>query len=516
MESRHTSGPVIVVAKEISYAFPFGIGYLVGYLKERGEDVRVLFRPEDSSRYRDFARQLIAAKPLLVGFGSLYPDLYPVRDIIRLLDEEKRDFPVVVGGQMVTPTPEFAVEVTGADAGVLGEGEIIFHELVTALREGRDATSVKGLVLRVGSKFYNTGPGEYLRDLSALPPVPYELFPVEKWINVGRQYVGMAQPHWRYNDRVISVHGGRGCPFQCNFCYHHSKARYRPLPQMMEEAERLLHDYGANMLYFGDALVLANPKRARELTALLRQFRKPVEYSVSSRFDILSRMDDALLQEMRATGCRIMGLGIESGSQRILDLMHKKITVEEIVTGLRRLKAAGILPTVSIMVGQYTETDADVQMSMDLMVQSVRENKNIEYAFTIATGFPGTELYDLAFQRGLLSSHRDFFDLFDPTRQICNLTCNLSAMTDDEVLSWHQSLQRAFKEEKAKATGKGVARVESARRFTARVDSAFRRRIVRRLPARPIVSALLKPYEIGYDATQTILDHTRLRMLEVI
>lgn len=515
LKSRNTSGPVVIVCKEIAYAFPFGIAYLAGYLRERGEDVRVFFRPEHEGHYKSFVQEILALKPLVVGFGSLYPDLYGIEKMVKMLDEEGRAFPVVIGGQMVSPTPEFSMELIGADYGVIGEGEIVFHQMVTQLRDGKDASDVKGLIVRDGNAFKQTGMGPFIQDLSKLPKIPYDLFPTDKWLNIGKFYARYAQPHWHYNDRIMSIHGGRGCAFKCNFCFHHDKPRYRPISDMMAEAEDLLARYDGNILYFGDDLVLATPKRAKELTEAIVKLKKKVEYSVSCRFDILSKMDDGLLQELKRTGCRIMGLGLESGSQRILDVMNKKIKVEQIVSGLGRLKKAGILPTVSIMVGQLTETREDVEKSYELMLNSVRENKCIQYAFTITTPFPGSSLYLYAFEKGLIKSHRDFYDRFSPTTQMVGLSVNVSEMSDREVIEWRNRLEATFISEITRLRGKGVMKVEAMRQKMAKVDTFLRSRYFWNSRKKKTVALLEKAFETSYDSAQMVLDKTRLKMLGI-
>ncbi len=511
--SKNLTGPVVLISKDISFTFPFGYAYLAGYLKEKGINAIVEFRPENSRQYNEFARKIINMKPLLVGFGSIYPDLYHAKDIIKIFDEEGREFPVVVGGQMVTPIPEFAVEITGADYGVVGEGEIILYELVNALQNDEVPSHVKGLIIRDGSDITSTGAGECIYDLTELPEIPYELFPEKKWISIGRFYTDKAQPHWRFNDRVIAIHGGRGCPYRCNFCYHHNKPRYRPISFMIEEAERLLYRYNANMLYFGDDLVIASSKRARELVEGIRNIGRPVSYSISCRFNVLARIDDGLLREMKETGCRIMGLGIESGSQRILDLMHKKVTVDQIVTGLRRLKDVGILPTVSIMVGQYTETPEDFKESMDLMVESVRYNKNIQYAFTITTPYPGSELYDIAFQKGLLKSHLDFFDKYNPYTDLLGVTVNLSNMSDEDVMEGRIKLERTYMEEKSRQLSSSVVRVENSRKILKRMDDILHSRLFNRLPSNIVFNSTQKTYKNIYNSIQSKLDKKRLDLL---
>lgn len=446
--SKNSDGPVVLVSRDIAFTFPLAYGYLAGYLKQQGEDVRMLFKGSD---HELLARQIMEMKPLLVGFGSLYPELKEIARIIDLLNSSGRDFPVVIGGQMVTPIPEFAVQVTGADFGVIGEGEITLYELVKSLREGRDVSAIRGLVINEGGRCLNTGPGEFIEDLSLLPPIPYELFPEDKWLPIGIWYAkNFPQPHWRIEDRVINVHGGRGCPFRCNFCYHHSKPRYRPVDLMIAEAAESLERFQGNMLYFSDDLVLSSPGRARLLVEELGKLGRPVEYSLSCRFDILARMDDGLLGDMKKTGCRIMGLGIESGSDRILEIIGKNCTVDMIRDGLDRLKRHDILPTVSIMMGQDTETREDAEASIRLMKEIVDANPRVNFAFTVTTPFPGSPLYSAIMKRGYLRDHRDFYDRYFDAPGEFKMIVNMTTMNDDEMQEMFVRINREYIEEKAR------------------------------------------------------------------
>lgn len=513
LSSTHRRGPVVLAIMDISFAFPFGLAYIAGYLRERGEDVRILFWPHDPARQSAFLDEIAALEPVLVGFSGLFPDLYVVRGFVEGLNARGRKFPIVVGGQMVSPTPRMALDVTGADFGCLEEGEITTFHLVQALRQGDDPVAVPGLAVRDGSDVTLTGPGEYIHDLSQLPRIPYDLFPARKWLRIGRFYTRhYQQPHWHFDDRIISIHGGRGCPYRCNFCYHHSRARYRDIHDMMEETARLLVEYDANMVYFGDDLVIATPKRVAELLDGIPRLPRKVEFSVSCRFNILEKLDDGALEALAACGCRIMGLGIESGSDRILKVMNKRITTDMVRRGMTRLKRAGILPTVSIMVGQVSETVLDVALSERLMVETTRENPNTQYAFTIATPFPGSPMFDDCVARGLIADEYDFFRRFDPLRQHCALTVNASDMTDAEVVESHARLCRVFADEKRRGEGPLVQAVERTRGALAAFDE--RRRIryapdgVQRVP----FGLPPRLYDNAYERLQGGLDRLRLHL----
>jgi len=513
LASQNKNGPIVLVSGDISYVFPSGYGYLAGYLVERGEEVKILIRPKDEADYPKLAKKIMDLKPLLVGFGGLYTDLYPIKEITPLL--AGRDFPIIIGGQMVTPTPEFAVEVTGADIGVIGEGEIILYNLVKTLREGGDLSKVKGLVLNRGEEKILTGPGEYIEDLAKLPKIPYDLFPSTEWLNVGRMYLNMPQPHNQFADRTVTVHGGRGCPFRCNFCYHHSRARYRPVADMMADAKELIKKYNANHLFFDDDLAMVSSARAQELMDGIKKLGKKIEYSMSVRMDILSRTDDRLLREMKISGCRCLGPGIESGSQRILDIMNKKITVDQIITGLRRLKDAGILTTASIMVGQLSERPEDVRQSIDLMKETLSYDKNINYAFTICTPFPGSELYDICFKKGIFKTHYDFFERFGKHGGFADITANMTEMSDEELLGWYKNIKLAYKLEKRKAVGPAVYKLESLMIRANRFDGRLKKNFFDKLLDNFLGRIINKSYNFCYDLMQLSFDKLRLYLLGV-
>ena len=497
--STNTKGPAVFVGHPLQQSFPFSYAHLCGYLIDQGEHVAMLFRPHSWDAHRALAEKLIAMKPLFVGLGNLYPEIYAVKDVIAWIDKLGRDFPIIIGGHMVTPTPEFTLEITGADVGVLGEGEIIVHSLTVALREKTDLVQVKGLVLREGREFVNTGPGPYIKDMSKLPDIPYHLFPSEKWTTLGKRFTFVPQPQWRYKDRAVFVHGGRGCPFECNFCYHHSRPRYRDINVMMEEAFELLDRFDCNVINFNDDLVLATPERAASLTEILGRYKgkRKIAYRVSCRFDILDRIDDELLKAMKETGCRVMPMGVESGSQRILDVMKKRTRVEQILRGVERLANAGIYVSGNMMIGQITETVEDADMSIKLAVELVHLNKHIQLSSTITTPFPGTEIYKYALDNLILRDDRDFFDRF---KNMGDISVNVSRMTDKELLDRKKVLDVALIKAKEDAVGRGALYVEHKIKQLADFDASSRSCVLKKAG---------RFYDSFYDFTQHSLDMAR-------
>lgn len=506
--SQNTTGPIILSNMPPMYTFPLGIAYVAGYLKGNNENVEFDFWPLEKNRFPAFVQKLISKKPLVIGFGGLYPDLYVVKELIHLLDKAGRNFPVVIGGQMVTPTPEFAVDITGADYGVIGEGEIIFSNLVKALRERqKDVSHIKGLVIRDGNQFISTGPGPFIENLAKLPPIPFELVSGYDWIHTGRFYLYHRQPQWKYNDRIVPIHTGRGCPFRCNFCYHHSKSRYKSMEQIKVDINEAVERFNPTLLDFSDDLVLANYKHTVEFISMMKGLKKPIEYYLSIRFDTLSLMDDDLLRELKNSGCRIAGPGLESGSQKVLDAIHKNITVDQIKVGLRRLKDAGIMTTTCIQVGQIDETLDDAYQSLQLMKESMDYDKHIAYAHVITTPYPGSELYEIAMEKRLIKSHLDFFNLHDPDVPLGSVTINMSAMSDADITNIRKEMADVYWEKKHDSMNKSARFVVASRLFLRSVKNKIDSKVFDPASEVRAIQCIKMGCDYFYNSVQGILDN---------
>lgn len=495
MNENHNPQKIVLVSRKIAFSFPLSFAYLAGYLKEKNEEVVVLFR--DFRNQDLIIREILKNNPLIVGLGGLYPELNEIANLITELKRIRPQIQVVIGGQMVSPTPEFALEITGADYGVIGEGEIILHQLIIALRNQTEVANIKGIVFRKNNKIINNGPGDYIKDINQLPSIPFELFPEKEWLEIGRWYtLNSPQPaFWRFHDRVVNIHGGRGCPHRCNFCYHHSLPRYRSIDIMLKEAAIAIDRFDANMVYFSDDLVLATPNRAKELVDGIRKMKRSFNYSLSARFDVLNKIDDGLLQELKNTGCKIMGLGIESGSDKVLKEIGKKCTTDQIFHNIARLTKVGISPTVSIQVGQYNETREDAEKSVEMVRRTVQINPNIQYAFTITTPFPGSKLYDQLQEKGVIKSDRDFYNkYFFPHNHLkigdWNQVSNLSQMTEKEILYYHQKLHKTYLEQKRQAFGPKLWIFEGIYLFFIKLNKFFEYIVFKKIsPTHPLKSS---------------------------
>ncbi len=273
-----------------------------------------------------------------------------------------------------------------------------------AARELQPLASITGLVLReVG----HTGWREPIADLDRLAPLDRSLLDWAAYERVaGRK--GVASPGViRKGIRATQVHLSRGCYARCVFCSTNAVwgerarpgIRRRSVPAVLEEIDRLMADEGINHINFEDDIFPPTLNYLEELGQALIQ--RPITWSCNARVDGLQREHFEL---MAASGCQKIDFGVESGSERILELNKKLVTRDRVVTVFAEAKRAGILRTAYLMLGSHVdETPEEVELTWQLAKQI--EPDYITY--TVACPYPGTELWEECKRRGYLVYEAD-------------------------------------------------------------------------------------------------------------
>jgi len=162
----------------------------------------------------------------------------------------------------------------------------------------------------------------------------------------------------------------------------------------------LKNEHGINHFRFDDDEFFIYLKRSIELLTHLKKLN--IRWETSVRIDSILRMDDDFLVLMEESGCIKLEIGVESGSNRILKLMNKKITRNNTIEANRKLAKYDLNIMFLFMIGFPTETLEDMKKTVSLALQLKRENKRARVShFSMFTPFPGCELHDLAIQYGL-------------------------------------------------------------------------------------------------------------------
>ena len=300
--------------------FPQSLAAIAAVLKREGYDVEIYNQAMNHYPEEHLQRYLEDNVFDVVGL-SFIAGYYEYRKALRISEAINRvkNRPLyIIGGHGPTPEPEFFLRKTGADAIVMGEGEVAIVELLDALKNKRPFHQIKGIAFREGEHYVINERRPLIKDIDSLPFPAYEMFPME-------YYRLLRMPHCSSSDFAIPMLSGRGCTFKCNFCYRLDEGlRPRSNESIIEEIKMLKKDYGVTFIAFGDELLMSSRERT---TSLCNDFLK---HNLNIKWDCNGRLNYAqrdVLDLMKKAGCVFVNYGIEAMDVQILKNMNKALTV---------------------------------------------------------------------------------------------------------------------------------------------------------------------------------------------
>jgi len=364
---------------------PLGLAYIASVLESNGEDVKIIDSLAENCTLYDIKREIDSWGADIVGVTSTTPTFYDALKVAKIAKESGAV--TVLGGPHVTFTAkETLSNYSFVDYVVRGEGEFTMLELVKSIKKGEEPKSVLGLSYRAKSGVIKENrPRPPLMNLDALPMPAYHLLPMSKYTFQG----------YRFATMVTS----RGCPFKCVFCSSSricgKRWRGYSAERVVNEIEFLMDRYKIKFIEFLDDTFTFDKNRVKEICNEMVNRGIDVMWTCSSRVNLFDR---ELAFRIKDAGCQVVYFGVESGSQRILNLMKKGITLEQSVKAIRLAKEVGINTVASFILGMPDESVEEANATIEFATRL-----NPDYAqFTICTPYPGTELYDYAVKNDLL------------------------------------------------------------------------------------------------------------------
>jgi len=199
----------------------------------------------------------------------------------------------------------------------------------------------------------------------------------------------------------------RGCPFSCKFCLNASYNRglWRSM-SAKKTAEKIINDvtqFNLDAIWLRDDNFFVDMKRVEEIIKILTKEKIEIRwYTSGMRIDTFNKLNSYQINLLRKSGCESFRFGVESGSQRILDIIGKGITIQNVLDANRKAKKHDITPYYSFMCGLPTETAKEVIDTVKLSNKLKKDNKDAKIAeFTMYVPYPGTELFDICVTNGL-------------------------------------------------------------------------------------------------------------------
>jgi anaerobic magnesium-protoporphyrin IX monomethyl ester cyclase len=366
---------------------PLGLAYVAAALRQAGHDVTIL----DGEALRLTAAELLARIPrsaAIAGFTSSTLAWPTVRHVARLAKEQTPGRVLVLGGPHVTAFPEESLRAAPFDVGVLGDGEVSMVAIADRVSRGESLAGLASCAVRTADGIRTSPAIAWIQDLDSLPMPALDLLPMDRYRSIG------------VCDPFVTMISSRGCPFRCAFCsqiYSGDRLRTRSPEGIVEEMARAVKDYKVREIVLFDETFGVKRKDALRLCELIRERGLKFRWNARTRVDA---MDEELLRALRSAGCYILHLGIESGTQRILDQMCKGITLDQVRSATRLARKLGFVIHAYFMIGYPGETREEVEAT----IRFSRELPLDWASFTVALPHPRTKLCDIAVREGRLQT----------------------------------------------------------------------------------------------------------------
>jgi radical SAM superfamily enzyme YgiQ (UPF0313 family) len=279
----------------------------------------------------------------------------------------------------------------GADLIVIGEGEQTMLEITLTL--GSDTNNqqrttnnhfshISGLAfLLPDGSLFKTPPREKLRDIDRLP------FPNRQKINLQLYLDAWKRAH---GHSAVSISTQRGCPYTCRWCstaVYGQSYRRRSAANVADEIEFLQKNYDFNLIWFVDDVFTVSHKWLGEFRDELKMRNLKVKFECITRAD---RLNEEVIQVLKECGCFRVWVGAESGSQRIIDAMDRRVEVSQVQEMIKSARRAGIETGTFIMLGYPGETETDIRET----VTHLKESNPDLFTITVAYPIKGTGLYE--------------------------------------------------------------------------------------------------------------------------
>jgi len=370
------------------------------------------FHQPDNAVWVEMRKTIEAVGPDVVGITmctAYAASAFRVAEISKAVNPA---CPVIAGGPHAAVRAEEVLRICPAiDYVVRGEGEITARELIAAIADSAggsvkaeglgdgcrasqedhrqaaldDATleAIAGVSFRAGGSIRHNPPRERIRDLDAFAPPDRAL---------------MMNRDTHSPEDMGLIMTSRGCPFSCTFCATDNRqVRYRSIEHILREIRHVRDTYGTVHFTLKDDSFTVDKKRVAEFCEALARENFRIGWECNTRVDLVT---EEMLRTMKWAGCNSVKVGIESGSEQVLERMNKRITIEQIRAAARLFRKVGIHWTGYFLIGTPGETTEDIYKTLDFMY----EIKPDFAAIGVYEPFPETVMFHEGIRRGLVKS----------------------------------------------------------------------------------------------------------------
>ncbi len=366
--------------------YPLFLGYSAAQLKHAGHEVFFLDSVMDDIPPTETWDRVERLRPDAIFMETTTPSIdYDLQDIAEM--KRRTGAVTLAGGPHVTFFPEQTlVNCPELDIVVRNEYDV---KLAPVLAHLDDLHQIEGVTFRDNGHITSTEQGEWFTDLDSLPFPDRDTVPYFKYSEA-----------WYSRKPFINMTTSRGCPYRCTFCLwpgtmEGRKHRYRSLENVMDEIRYTIDRYGVREINFDDSTFTTRKSRVIEFCQQLRDNKFDILWVCNGRVD---NVDDEMLREMKASGCKMIRYGVESGDPEVLKKIKKGYTLEQVREAFKLTRKHGIMIQAGFMFGFPYDTRESVEATLQLSKELTPD----QVQFSIAMAYPGTPLYDEAVENDWL------------------------------------------------------------------------------------------------------------------
>ena len=378
---------------EMSIRLPEGLLAVAAVPVSKGYDVKIIDQ-RVTDAFEQELDEAVGPETTLIGLTAITgQQIKYALNVTRVVKQKYPNIPLVWGGVHATLVPEQTAAHPLVDYCVVGDGDLVFCELFERLRDGKSVEDLRGLVYKtnIGDVKSNVGhleirsvasgdsyavvrmngTADVIRDLDSLPELPYHLLPLDKYkvffTEDGR--------------KSANINTSRGCPFRCKFCSDPAlnEGRWRGFSaeRVLEKVDYLYREHDVRMIYFQDDYFPGSKRRFLDILEGLKKYSREIGWAtLGIRADTLVKLNDEHWDLMWESGCHSLEIGIESGNERVIKLVNKAETLDEMREANRKLAKYDIKVKYTLIVGFPGETEDEISDTVNFAMELERDNPN--------------------------------------------------------------------------------------------------------------------------------------------
>lgn len=409
---------LIQPAKDSCQTIPFTMGYLASYLEKHGIEVKLI----DESAHQNVEETLMYYRPEIIGITCTTPIASHAYSIIEWIKKNTNAY-LIMGGVHASALPD-EVFALGVDSVVVGEGEEALLQII------RDPDKYYKQIVSVPLK---------IKNLDELPSPVFHQMDIEKYYVHARRIFPASL--WRFaprTARVGSILSSRGCPYRCVFCVNSTRRyplRFNSVNRMLAEIQYFVSHHKVRYFFFPEDDFFCNKTRFLLFAKELKKYFPEIKYYAQARANSL---DEEILLAAKRSGCVQIGIGFESGSERILRYLKRGfVTVEDNKRAVELCRKHKMKVFGNFIMGAPNEEWPDLELTRKFIFG----NKIDDAIVFMLMPLPGTELWYQYLKEGTISENGknwDRWNFYSHNFSICR------AVEEAELRQFMGAINRHF------------------------------------------------------------------------